>query len=1249
MSKQGGRRAPLADRVRVERLVLSGLLLVVLAATWANDWGTFVPDTVPDLYMSPGRLLGSDLSPWQSDPFLGSPQLQAGRVPVDAVLLAVDALGAPPWVAVRLWRLALLILAATGVHRLVRTLAPDQGAAGRVTAAILFVANPYVVVGASTTPTLLPYCLLPWLLVTVVRAARQGSWRWAAGSALVWFAMSGIQVGVVPLVQLVVLPALLVHLRVVERLPRRRVMVGTARCAALWVLVSLYWLLPGFAALGAGSGITASTETTEAINGFSSYAEVVRGLGMWTMYGAGAGGPFQPGFASYLDVPVVIVAAACLPVLAVAGFALSRSRSRLLPAMMIVVAAPLMVGLYPFEDPSWFGRALGWGFDHVPGLVAFRTTNKAGGVLALGVALLVGILAQHLVERLPRRAPRVVASVALAAVVVTACAPAAVGTLYPVRLDLPAYWTAAGQDLDGDPTGRTLVVPGETQARYRWGYTSSADVLTAVTARSTVVRQTVPAGSPEASNFLAAIDVPLNEGRMPAGALSTMAAYLGADSVLVRNDTLWEFHAGARPATVLDQVGQDLGLVPAAAFGAPGENTSSSDPGAQTDERSVAIEEAAVPLLRYDLAESLPRVRSEPVEGSVLIDGDNAAIPASVGAGVLTGRPPYRLLGGLDGTALSTALADGARIVVTDTNQRRTANSARLSSSTGVLLPATEGAVPTRALFGDPDDQTVAVLRGARAVSASQSGSAFGPVPYGGPALVLDGDPASGWVAGDFGSAVGQVLTLSLDRPTTIDEIVLQALPTSPAALTSVLVRAGGVETPVVLDGVRETVVEVPDVVASEVQVEVTGIQGEGENGVGLAELRIPGLPVAAGARLPLTLSRLAADLPAEGRDLLGTVPLDVLLSRDAGNPVDGADDGERVLDRSFRLPVHREVSVSGVLRAGPEVPEVDVDRLAGFDPRVTAVSSSRWFGDLTSRASSAFDADPLTAWVPGEDAVGESVTVSFPATEVSEVVVRQDTPVGDLVDLATGVRIETGDGRVVEADLGPGATAVPLPRGITDRVELTITSRAGTGAVVRITDVEVAEVRMSPDADRAASACVTIGTMDGVPLRATPTGGALVASGDPAAFTGCAIEDLQVAQGDHHLRAAPGWLLDSVRLASAGSGSGRGVAVVPELRVDRTSATSTVVRAGAAEAPWYLVLGQAYDPRWRLLADGRDLGPPVALDGWSTGWRIEELGAQTLEIDYGPATIATLGLLASGAVVAVCLFVVCAPSRRRR
>ena len=145
-----------------------------------------------------------------------------------AVVWCLRALGAEPWLAVRLWRLALLLVGAWGIRRYLGALLGHRLTVGsRLLATAFWVANPYVIVAGSTTPILLPYALLPWMLLAFLHGTRSpGSWRWPALFALAFFAQTGLNAGVVPFFGLLALPAHLVHARYAERHRWRDLLAG---------------------------------------------------------------------------------------------------------------------------------------------------------------------------------------------------------------------------------------------------------------------------------------------------------------------------------------------------------------------------------------------------------------------------------------------------------------------------------------------------------------------------------------------------------------------------------------------------------------------------------------------------------------------------------------------------------------------------------------------------------------------------------------------------------------------------------------------------------------------------------------------------------------------------------------------------------------------------------------------------------------------------------------------------------------
>jgi len=884
------RRTVSLRRESVVLLVL-GLLSFLVMVVFRP--GVLFIDTRPDVYLDPGALFRESLETWVPGTGLGTTNYDNGYLPIAGFMWVLHALGLPPWLSMRLWRWLLVVVAGLGARKLLVDLTDGRcGTAARLAVAVLFVVNPYVLVGAATTPIMLPYALLPWLLVAIRRSFV--SWWWGAAlTGLVFFAMGGLNAGVVPAFMLVAVP--LVAVDAVRRggaawFPVIR---GVVASAVACLLVSVYWVVATVTALGTATAVADATEDPRAVAAVSSYGEVLRGLGSWLMYGGDSLGPYRPGFVSYLDNPVTVVASYTLPAIAMLGAWLSRSRLRKLATALMVVGLVLMVGGNPPADPSPFGAALLWGFDHVPGLIAFRTTSKAGALAMLGMAILGALGADVAWARLSTAARGwTVSGVSL--MVALSVSPVLIGQLYPGRLDVPDYWQTAAGDLDdrGD-AGRVLALPVESNALYRWRPRGVDDFAPVLIGRPVVYTRSFPDGPAGAWNSLAGMNYGVGANPVPGRLLSTYSKYIGATDVLLRNDMLWELMDAPRPAQVVKVAEHDPGLTASALYGQPGENTVRSQSLGPVD--AADKEEAKLaPLMRYAVDGASGPVRLFPMSGQLLVAGDNALFPSAVWSRLLDGDTLFRLLPGLDDKELSDSIAAGARIVLTDTNRRHAANDHRLGVS-GPLLTADQDATGIRAL-GDPSEQTVAVYDGIASVSASTSGSVFGPTPTGRPFFALDGDEDTAWTMGDFGTGLGQSITVDLAAPVELTDLTIDRQLTEGARIGAVEVTAGGqtARTTFAAGAESATVRFDGPVTADSVTVKVTRIDGNGQNQVGLREIHLPGVKAREWARMPR--------LPEQVQ-----IPVDLLL---APSPLEH----EETLNRIFTLPAATSYTVRAQL-----------------------------------------------------------------------------------------------------------------------------------------------------------------------------------------------------------------------------------------------------------------------------------------------------------------------------------------------
>lgn len=1182
--------------------------------------------------MAPWREAEALSRAWRESPKLGEPNFNVGLFPVAALVGAIQELGIGADLSMRLLRWTLLLLGGWGASRLYTLVAGSQARrVGRVVVAVLYVANPYMVTAGDFLAIVLPAAMLPWMILFLLKGALGGGWRYPAAAALAFAAMSGMNVAVIPLIQLLCLPAVLWFAHAGLGASWRMVGAATVRWTLLVALLSAYWLLPSLAALGAGSHVTQFSETLEGIAAPSSFAEVVRGLGLWPLYGRDGDGPWQPGFVSYLTNPLVVVASFVGPLLLVLSARVVRGPGRRFALLLVIPAAVLMVGVHTAQNPSPFGRALLWAFENVPGAAAFRTTNKVGAVLVLGIALLVGLAAPTLL----RRAHRVVARPVIASVVTVALVlatwPAWSGGVYSLPLPVPEYWHQASRTLDQGPADqRVWFVPGVAQPQYSWSEDRPDDLNNAVLARPSFVRITLPESSPYGASLLAAVDTGLQEGSLPPGTLSAAARYLGVGDVLVRHDVRWDKAGGARPLAVATDVGSDPGLVFGGAHGEPGEGLVRA-PG------QPALELQLPPLQRYEVTDARDLVRTEGAEGLVLVDGDGWALAPLVSAGLLPSQPPFLLTGPSDPATLEKALGPRSRLVLTDTNRRREVVPNRLTGAYGPLVAADVDPGPTIALEG-PDEQTVLRVEGAE-VTASLVGPLFGVNASTSAENAVDGDPTTSWSFGDFSRALGQSISVRSPRPVRVDRVDVDVPPTVGQRIVALRIQADDAaqDVQVPLDG--RVSVTFPGQVAERLTVRVTEVEGEGANPVSIAEIAVPDLEVRRVARLPVTTARTLQSLRGPARSLLGTTPIDVVLSRVYGTAaVD--DDEEASVNRDFTLPADRQYRVYGLVRPDRGAPDDLLDSVQGVSGDVVVTSSSRAFGDPTVRGSRGFDGDRATGWVPGRSIDGEWLEASLDEERtLSRIVIEQPREAAAWISEADVII----DGRrVATASLRRGRVDVAIPATQATTVRILVTAHEGQG-FPNVSEVDLDGARVSSE-PAAAQRCVTIGTIDDDPVRVRLVGG--VDGAGQRLVAGC--DPVLIGAGEHRLRSLPGWTTDSLVLRDSLGETALVGASGPALTVERQSSSSYRAQAAAAGSPYLLVVGQNLHPGWRATMDGAPMGPPLVVDGYAMGWWVSDLDPHVFEVEYAPQGVSDLALATSGAALLLASGLLVLPGRGR-
>jgi arabinofuranan 3-O-arabinosyltransferase len=1274
---RAGRRRRLRQRLGLPAALAAGAFLLALL----QRPGELAADTKIDLHVDPIGFLGDVASIWSSSGGLG--QVQAGQYagylfPMGPFFALGDLVGLAPWLVHRLWLGALLSFAAWGTVRLLdATLDRPRGVPHLVAGAVVLL-NPYVVVFLDrTSVTLLGYAALPWLLLTVVRAVDEPrGWRWPAAFALV-LAATGGGVNAAVTAWLLLGPLLLVVYEVLLRHATWRQVAGIgARTALLSLLASAWWIVPVAEHAAHGLNFLPFTETVGAIWGTSSMSESFRLLGYWIVYlGTGYGSAFLPYMdtgATLLFSPGVVLATLLLPALAVGGFAWTR-RWAYGPFFLALVLLGLLVTSAGFPEGAPLRRVLTGVYNAVDPVQFMRTTYKAGPLVALGLACLLGVAAAEFARRMEgRMVAQLGGGVVLTAVLVGAAWPAIQGRAVDDQISfdrIPAAWERAGSDLDRElrPGTRALVLPGQAFPFYRWG-TTQDPVLPALTDRPVAVRGAVPFADLRAADLLIAIDSLVQQRRLLPGQLPPLLDLVGAGAVIVGSDDDPRRSGSIAPGAAARLIETQPGFRgPDRAYGATRRFSGLSG--------DLAPPTELPQVRRYDRPQSPGIVRVLPRAGATVVDGSADGLAGLASLGALSDRTALHYAGDLSAGEIRSALAHGGQVVVTDSNRRATFLGSRHRQSRGAVLPADESPSKDAAIlnpFPDrgTDAQTVAVLDGAESIRAPLSPN-FPQFPEHRPYVAFDGDPSTYWVADPNLQEERRWIQVDFTAPRDVATVRVLGQVETGTRVTEVEIAGGRYA---IQPGWNLLRTDLRDV--DRLRVRVVHVAGpESRAGAGaLAEIRVPGLRVGEWLRPPRLAERSMVGSAARGtlsylfQRVTGDDPLRRarqpdpnrgLMARNANKEaalVAVPDDPEKAIRRRFVLPAARRLVGDGWASLSPDTPDSTIDRLVGYRGPVRLTSSDRHQNVPARRASSAFDGDPHTAWV-GAGIGARAPWLAWSAVRPLRLKSLKIVAAAAGPGVPTRVRLRWPGGQTPVLPVSrEGRIALPRPATARSFALHVVAARAGrpslrgTAAIAELRGPGMPRVDLpragllrtrcgAPSVSVAGarvrmSVAARVSDLDaGRPLRARPCG-----------------RSTPIPAGAVELVARPRPVrLDVLRLRDRADrtpdrrvGSGRVVDPGSEGRGRRDGVKLDV------DGPSWLVLGESFNTGWRATCDGRDLGRPRPIQGYANGWAIDR-GCVHASFYYAPNRTARWAYLVSALGVAAMIALLGVAALRRR
>ena len=1064
--------------------------------------------------------------------------------------------------------------------------------------------------------------------------------------------------------------------------------------AGLWAgavaLSTAWWVVPLLLQGKYSYNFLPYVEQSATTAGTMSAASFLRGAGNWTAY-LNLGQPWLRAGWVMVAYPVAILAAAIA-----AGTGLLGLSRRDLPAggwLRLSLGAAALIALCGYPGP--LGGLFHQPIDQLLNGVAsplrsvYKVEPVAAAVLALGIAhaLVLRVRRAALVaDPASRTLWHLFAAPVIGLVLLGLAYPQVSGQVlnagsYPA---VPTYWYQVAAFLkQHSPRAPALVVPAAAHGVFVWGEPID-DPLEPLASSPWVAQGLVPYGGAGSELLLRSVQGAINSGERIAGLAATLHRS-GIGFVVVRND-LSPAAIGYTPPQVVHQSLVSSGFRLVASFG-PAVSGAVTNPAAPAGKYAPP----AYPAVEIFAAGPATLATPQPavalaVNKTVLVNGGPDALLQLTGQRILAPSAPA-VIGG------DRPPARAALWAITDSLRRADNDFGLIDPTASYTYTATEtnptddplgnpGGPPRQLLpAGSAGHQTVAVLTGAAAVTASSSGSWLAETPQIDPVNAFDGNPNTFWAEANPTTAVGQWVQIAFDHriamPRSISIRLLDDFAARPVpSRLTVSTDAGTVTSSLRRTGAAQPL-KVPPGLTRTLRITIAAVRGgvPGGTGAGFADVAIPGVMVT--RYLKLSQAR-AGEMAATAFSFEQQVPSPASLANVAAYPP---------LARTFTTPGQGSFRLGANAIAVPgsalDAVLTSLTPVRGNTLEVTASSTYRSLPGLAP--ANLFRLDHPGPWIAG----GQHATLrlSWPGTRTIRRLVLQPLP--GLSAAPEAVKITSPQG-IRYASVGLGGLTQIVPPLTTSQmtisfpvVQFATTVQPISGQLVRLpvglSKLSIPALRglqpatLAPDA-KFALPCGSgpAVTLDGQVLRTRVFGkiGGLIAF-QPVHVRLCRkSSQVQLVAGRHWLAGArPGaFTITGLSLITAGSAGqaasgGSGAQALQDQAGQHAPAAgsghparSTKVLVWDAEyrqvriargPASYLELHQNANPGWSATLRGKEL-TPITLDGWQQGFIIPAGTGGVVSLTFGPVKFYHVWIILSAAGV-LGLFLAAIAGRRRR
>ena len=1267
----------LTQRVCKRHWHIITLALVAYVPILLTQPGKVSADTKTYLFLSPGELLSEASSLWSSSVGAGTVTHQyIGYLwPMGPYFWLMETLGAPDWIAQRLWWGSLIFLASYGTYRLARSLDIHNNYA--LIAALLYGLSPYVLQYlARLSGILLPWVGLPWLLLCLIRARQAPGWKWPARSALI--------IGTIGTLNATTLFFIILGLVIwlsadaMSGFMRWR----DAAKTFFWigvgsVGVSLWWLTSLVMQSGYGLPILRYSETYEAVAKTSLPHELLRGLGYWYFYGEEYSGRWIESSGPFIYNPVVIFAGFVLVATGLISLCVTKVPYRIHLGLLTLIGLGVAVGASPLDNPSFYGRIFHVIVSNESGF-ALRSTPRAMplALLALALATASGLhrcaIFFHSThnQHLRQWGAKALVAIVLGAIIVNNFpwfTQRAMTDTITRDEHLPPYWLEAARNIDSQRDqitgfGRTYEFPAANFADYWWGGTVDP-ILPGLISSEYVAKEMIPQGSEPTTDLLSAFESKMVDGRPNMEVLGHLAAILSANTATWRADIAYDHYLTARPEY----------LAPLLAHTPPGPSLFTG-PVIPTSQQAAIVDEtwygntqlAQYPLLQvWKIPNARPLITLSNPNDVVTVVGSGEGVINALSAKVLNSRDTFVYAGTRQYLPTTLQQFPISRLIITDTNRSAQRQWSSIAQQTGRTERPDEFTSPPSSRV--PTDQrlnpftdnyhmavpleqmtTSRLVGDVARVQASSYGHPIVLTPEARPENVVDNDKQSSWVVGVRSRAVGEWIRIDYRSLVTASSMKMDLSARQPGgriierARLELLDASGAtlMKTTFMPADKDEITVSFPSTsfTSAKITIEKATLSNfmdyDSAPGIAIGEITFPGVRSEEYIVLPAVSSSLFVD----ARESI------IVLTRQSIDPsIPHRADMEMNLQRIVTLPVAQSFALSGDARLSGRASEPILSNLTNL---TMANSSGRVFGSAQSIASLAVDGDLSTAWTtPLAQAVGSEIFFTLDgsrSTSQLRIRVRDDrfhsvprrVTVTDASNTLFPLAL-TGENGLLTSQLDP-SIQFPLQSLVIDEVRSRTFPNYFTRKPVEL-PVAIVEIDTGIDNTKRTPQINSQCRSDLLEINGQPISIRIVATHDifdtSRSFTVESCQKITLQAGDNFVRTARGLNtgidLDQLVLTTDTPAN---TSTYSSVTVNSRKTTQLAASIETSE-PQIVSFGQSINRGWKAslrTPEGIvDLGAPFVVQGYANGWLVPQSGELTLE--WTPQRFVRGSLIISG------------------